>query len=466
MKTVYYLLLLFGVTLPWIAGLNLDKIIKTAQCQSACLRNFTTDDNCWNVGRSKNIQCEKCWQTCEFLGLFNNEQRLNYCNRNIYFNPKFRRVASFHFLSLLSKQFRAFRRSRASRQCSSCEIACTFYRTHGIDEGQYEPIKLPAPEKDEIIRMNKHDMAITMYKNLEGIWKMQQHYTENKKVEMSPGKWIIITNENGAIKHYSWEKWLPTLQSIYKKNGPLYQANITWMDWQDQLEKQRDEIILPGDKIFMELRNRKHKTIKPLYIVTWQEETGNGIMGNQVADSESAQISLLRGRYLVRIATNDGPGSYSILIDTDETITTKFLPLKQECYMTLIILSFILIPLSFLFIKSTWKRLKIKRQKIAMENNIKMIYPTEAEMKSNKLNTILCFKHESDQRDSDCSTNSYLNNINEYNKLWIEIDINANANMQNANVENVNVDAQDVNANIQDVTANTQNATTNVIQQT
>jgi len=53
------------------------------------------------------------------------------------------------------------------------------------------------------------------------------------------------------------------------------------MDWQDQLEKQRDEIILPGDKIFMELRNRKQKTIKPLYIVTWQEETGNGIMGNQ-----------------------------------------------------------------------------------------------------------------------------------------------------------------------------------------
>lgn len=59
MKTVYYLLLIFGGTLPWIAGLNLDKIIKTAQCQSACLRNLTTDDKCWNVGRSKNIQCEK-----------------------------------------------------------------------------------------------------------------------------------------------------------------------------------------------------------------------------------------------------------------------------------------------------------------------------------------------------------------------------------------------------------------------
>ncbi|GAB1863144.1 hypothetical protein CAJAP_04223 [Camponotus japonicus] len=436
MRTVCYLLLLFGVTLPWIAGLNLDKIIKTAQCQSACLRNLTTDDKCWNVGRSKNTQCEKCWQTCEFLGPFNNEDRLNYCKRSIYFN------------------------------CSSCQIACTFYRTHGIDEGQYEPVKLPAPEKDEIIRMNKHDMAITMHKNLEGIWEMQQHYTENEKVEMSPGKWIIITNENGAIKHYSWEKWLPTLQSI-KKNGPLYQANITWMDWQDQLEKQRDEIILPGDKIFMELRNRKQKTIKPLYIVTWQEETGNGIMGNQVADSESAQISLLRGRYLVRIATNDGPGSYSILVDTDETITTKLFSWKHECYMSSIILSFILILLLLFIIKSTSKRLKIKRQKIAMENNIKMICPTEAKMKSNKLNTILCFKHESDQTDSDFSTNSYSSdNINEYNELWIEIDINANASMQNANVENVNVNVQDANANIQDVTANTQNATTNVIQQT
>lgn len=47
-------------------------------------------------------------------------------------------------------------------------------------------------------------MAITMHKNLEGIWEMQQHYTENEKVEMSPGKWIIITNENGAIKHYRY----------------------------------------------------------------------------------------------------------------------------------------------------------------------------------------------------------------------------------------------------------------------
>lgn len=35
-----------------------------------------------------------------------------------------------------------------------------------------------------------------------------------------------------------------------------------------------------------------------------------------MTDSESAQISLPCGKYLVRVATNDGPGSYPIIIDT------------------------------------------------------------------------------------------------------------------------------------------------------
>lgn len=88
-------------------------------------------------------------------------------------------------------------------QCSICEIACTFYRTHGMEESQYEPIKLPAPEEGEIV-INKHDVAITMHKNLEGTWEMQKEYTANEEVVMKPGKWIIITNENGAIKHYRY----------------------------------------------------------------------------------------------------------------------------------------------------------------------------------------------------------------------------------------------------------------------
>lgn len=54
------------------------------------------------------------------------------------------------------------------------------------------------------------------------------------------------------------------------------------MDWQTQLNKQREEISLPGDKIFLELRNKKKRKNKPSFVVTWQEETGNGIMGNQV----------------------------------------------------------------------------------------------------------------------------------------------------------------------------------------
>lgn len=97
-----------------------------------------------------------------------------------------------------------------------------------------------------------------------------------------------------------------------------------------------------------------------------------------------------------------------------------------------------------------------------------MVCPSEAEMRSNKRNIapILNFKSESNQTYSDCSTDSYTDNTNEYNELWMEMDINANANMQNANVQNVNVNVQDANVNIQDVTANTQNATTNAIQQT
>ncbi|KAM0727345.1 hypothetical protein ACS0PU_006677 [Formica fusca] len=455
MRIVYSLLgLLFWVSVPLIASLDLGEIIKTAQCQSSCLRNLTTDDKCWNVGRDENTQCEKCWQTCEFLGPFDNKLRLEFCNRSVFFNPKFRRVTTFHFQSLVSLKH------PSQRQCSSCEIACTFYRTYGIEENQYDPTKLPAPEEDEIIRMNKHDMAITMRKNLLGIWEMDKHYTANQKIEMKPGDWIIITNENGAIKHYSWEKWWPTLQSL--KDGPLFQANITWMDWQTQLNKQREEISLPGDKIFLELRNKKKERIRPSFVVTWQEETGNGIMGNQVADSESAQISLLPGRYSIRVATNDGPGSYSIVIDTDEY------KIKNEMHLLIcrvikwdIILSVLLWVLILLLVLLI-KAIISKRRK--NENNVEMACPTAAEMKSNKWNMISCFKYEPDQTDSDIFASSYIDYINE--QSWMEMDINANADMQNANVQNVNVNVQDANANIQDVTANTQNATTNVIQQT
>lgn len=63
------------------------------------------------------------------------------------------------------------------------------------------------------------------------------------------------------------------------------------------------------------------------------------------------------------------------------------------------------------------------------------------------------------------SSDSDISYIND--QVWmVEVDINANADMQDANVQNVNANVQDANANIQDVTANTQDATANVIQQT
>ncbi|XP_046749350.1 uncharacterized protein LOC124413065 [Diprion similis] len=63
------------------------------------------------------------------------------------------------------------------------------------------------------------------------------------------------------------------------------------------------------------------------YIVSWEPEAG-GLMGNQVADAKSTQISLLPGtKYLVRIASNEGPGSFALEIDT--TIkSVQFAPLE------------------------------------------------------------------------------------------------------------------------------------------
>lgn len=64
MRTVHLVGLLFCVSLPLIAGFDLRKIIRTAQCQSSCLRNLTTDDECWNVGQNENRPCQMVIKTC------------------------------------------------------------------------------------------------------------------------------------------------------------------------------------------------------------------------------------------------------------------------------------------------------------------------------------------------------------------------------------------------------------------
>lgn len=69
------------------------------------------------------------------------------------------------------------------------------------------------------------------------------------------------------------------------------------------------------------------KSISPSYIVSWEPEAG-GLMGNQVTDARSTQISLLPGtKYLVRVASNEGPGSFALEIDTSIK-TVQFAPLE------------------------------------------------------------------------------------------------------------------------------------------
>lgn len=191
---------------------------------------------------------------------------------------------------------------------------------------------------------------------------------------MRPDTWIIAVVEDG-VQHYSWAEWTPTLESL--KEGPLVEATLSWRDVETQLKKQREleqkrfndrvrQFYLEkyGERVLFEWRDSQDSPIpeevfrrfffrrrsddttvgpsrseaavdetnsrrvlerddiagesevKESFVVSWEPETG-GLMGNQVVDSTTAQISLLPGtRYLVRIASNEGPGSFPIEVDT------------------------------------------------------------------------------------------------------------------------------------------------------
>lgn len=226
---------------------------------------------------------------------------------------------------------------------------------------------LPAPSKAPII-LDRFDVAVVMRK-LYKQWRVAGYYPGERTPNLRPDTWIIVAMENG-MKHYSWQEWIPKLESL--KEGPLYEATISWKDVQTQLQKQRSleqvrfnnrvrQFFLEkyGEKVLAEWRSQEdspmsdeifrrfffrrkddrsddleadntpstsnayndrtdkdHIGNKESYVVSWEPETG-GLMGNQVTDSNSAQISLLPGtKYLVRIASNDGPGSFPIEVDT------------------------------------------------------------------------------------------------------------------------------------------------------
>lgn len=226
---------------------------------------------------------------------------------------------------------------------------------------------LPAPNKAPIV-LDRFDVAVVMRK-LYKQWRVSGYYPGDRTPNLRPDTWIIVAMEDG-VKHYSWQEWVPRLESL--KEGPLYEATISWKDVQTQLQKQRSleqvrfnnrvrQFFLEkyGEKVLAEWRSQEDSKIsddifrrfffrrkddrsedletdsvpstsnsyndgtdkdylsnRESYVVSWEPETG-GLMGNQVADSNSAQISLLPGtKYLVRIASNDGPGSFPIEVDT------------------------------------------------------------------------------------------------------------------------------------------------------
>ncbi|XP_077261248.1 uncharacterized protein LOC143896938 isoform X2 [Temnothorax americanus] len=262
MKIAWLPALIFCATLALAAAkLDFGPFIQIAQCRSMCLRHHMVDGNCWEINKIPISDCQKCWDTCEHLGFLEKEEyREDICTTH-------------------------------SQDCQGCETACTFFQTRGMEEEKYEPIKLPAPEENETIRMNDYDVAVLMNKNLEGMWEEENYYYAKQQPTMIPGGWVIVVAEDGVVRHYSWEKWRPKLETL-KAYGPLYQAYITWHDWRTQLNNQRERISSNYFKTIFEHWAKKERHYKSSFVVTWQQETGDGVMGNQVTDSESAQISL------------------------------------------------------------------------------------------------------------------------------------------------------------------------------
>lgn len=252
-------------------------------------------------------------------------------------------------------------------------------------------------------------------------WKESGYYPGSKVPSLRQDTWIVAVLDDG-LRHYSWEEWTPTLESL--NQGPLVEATLSWTDIDVQLKKQREieqkrfndrirQFYLEkyGEKALVE-RSDYHNAPIPeevfrrfffrrtwdndndesqpsnsdnvktnteeifdkakqqrqdeSYVVSWEPETG-GLMGNQVVDTTSAQISLLPGtKYLVRIASNDGPGSYPIEVDTrPNSVQTWWLKKKLNINMNdrvdplaviAAVLLFVIVLITFLIVKIIPKR--------------------------------------------------------------------------------------------------------------
>lgn len=241
---------------------------------------------------------------------------------------------------------------------------------------------LPAPDKGPV-SLDPYDVAVAMQR-VRRQWRAAKYYHGNETPNLQPFTWIIVVTEDG-VRHYSWQEWVPTLDSL--KEGPLFEATISWRDMRQQLQRQQERVHKSfndrvrqfflekyGEKVLTEWQGQRNdkdsRTIRPdifrrfffkrrdddgseterlleanggpssvddgtvpsedapsttkqSFVVSWGPETG-GLTGNQVTDCDTAQISLLPGtKYLVRVASNDGPGSFPIVVDTRPTASSS-----------------------------------------------------------------------------------------------------------------------------------------------
>ncbi|XP_014221446.1 uncharacterized protein LOC106648840 [Trichogramma pretiosum] len=343
-----------------VSSLDLGPIVRVAQCRSQCLKRHSLDGSCewWRHGETG---CNECWQQCETL-------------EKQWGSPKAAAPASAS-ASSSNGSLQNQQQQRAScdddeyKQCPSCRTACEYRKSQVVE--QYLPSMLPAPHRAPV-NLAKNDVAVLMHK-VRNEWRVFGYYPGTRAPSsLRHDEWIVAVVEDGGVVHFSWEEWLPTLDSL--KEGPLFEATISWRDVDIQLKRQTlleqkrfndrvRQFFLEkyGEKV-LEWRNQDEDTAIPeevfrrfffrrrdqdesgkrlddtdnpepstldsedernqsqvgkeSFVVSWEPETG-GLMGNQVADSNFAQISLLPGtKYLVRIASNEGPGSFPIEVDT------------------------------------------------------------------------------------------------------------------------------------------------------
>lgn len=230
---------------------------------------------------------------------------------------------------------------------------------------------LPPPEGAPVV-LNRFDVAVMM-RNVRDQWRLVGYFPGESTPELRQDTWIIVATKDG-MRHYSWQEWVPKLESLSHGVSPFFEATISWKDVDTQIRRQKSleearandrlrQVFLEsyGEKVLAEWKSQEFIRIskevfrrfffrgtedfevdnapaklyrireasgvrkkKESYVVSWQPESGGFLKGNQVTDSNCAQISLLSGRrYLVRVASNDGPGSFPIEVDTRPELVKK-----------------------------------------------------------------------------------------------------------------------------------------------